>query len=482
VFANNAINNISDASATVRTDPTLSSFGNSSGLVVLMPNSATNGTAIIRDNILHDINATATNNAPVKAHAISVFGNAVIVERNKVYNMQNAAASPTASLAPLLLRSRPDDNNVSIWRNNMVAINTNTTAQLAGIRTMDGTVKANIYHNSILMEGSSSTNSYALLKDAATPVIDVKNNVFYNATGGTATAFSVGLVGGTSGYTGSNNYFVSPVPASLAQVDATSHTLVSWQLATAQDAATQEGQTMVTTNAADLFVNKAIANLLINTAHATEPVKLSNNGAALSASVPFDFLNQARNASTPDIGAHEFIFTGPLPLTLLSFSGIKQNNDAQLQWLTANEINVKHYEVERSNNGQQFTAIGTIHAGRTNYSFTDANIFSTATLVYYRLRSVDNDGRFTYSPIIKLSAQPTTRLTVFPNPVKTMVTISGLKQKGAIRLINAAGQLMLQQKINTQSTTLDMSRLTSGMYLLVYEVDGELMAEKIMKE
>ncbi|MGC4101473.1 LamG-like jellyroll fold domain-containing protein [Ferruginibacter sp.] len=481
VFANNAINNITDASATVLTDPTLSSFGNSSGLTVLMPNSAINGTAIIRDNILHDINATATNNAPVKAHAISVFGNAVIVERNKVYNMQNAATSATASLAPLLLRSRPDDNNVSIWRNNMVAINTNTTAQLAGIRTMDGTVKANIYHNSILMEGSSSTNSYALLKDAATPVIDIKNNILYNATGGTGTAFSLGLLGGTGGYTGNNNYFVSPTPASLAQVDAASHTLSSWQAATGQDAATQEGQSGVNTNAADLFTNKTTADLFVNTANLTEPVKASNKGMALSAMVPFDFLNIVRNTSTPDIGAHEFVFTA-LPVTLVSFYGSKQNNDAQLQWITANEINIKRYEVERSDDGRNFIAIGSVNPGNTTYSFTDANVFSSRALVYYRLRSVDIDARFTYSPIIKLATK-VNALNIFPNPVKDVVTISGLQQKGMLRLFAVDGKLIQQQVVRSQTLTLDLGKLNAGTYVLQYSNnDGVISTQKIIKQ
>jgi len=481
VLAANLVHNISDGGATVLTDPSVSSFGNSSGMVVMMPNSGTNGTAVVRDNEILSIYATATDNAPLKVHALSVFGNSAVIERNKIYDVQNAASSASASLAPILLRSRSDDANTAVIRNNMVAVNTATAAQMAGIKIMDGTVKANIYHNSILLEGSSNANSYALLKDAALPVIDVKNNIIYNAvTDGTA--FAIGLSGSSSGYTGNNNYLVSGAPNTLAQVDVTAHTLTSWQAATLQDAATQEGQAAVTTNPVNLFVNKGTGNLLIKTSNATEPVKVSNTGLPLSASVPFDFLNVVRNINTPDIGAHEFVFTGPLPLTLLSFTGSKANNDARLQWTTANEVNVKRYEVQRSDNARDFITIGMSTSGNSLYTYVDANIFVSKSLIYYRLKSIDNDGRFTYSNMIRLSGQATGMVTVFPNPVKDVITIGGLKQHGSIILFDAAGKLLQQQIITAQTITLDMSNYAKGMYLLQYRVDGEIISQKVIKQ
>jgi hypothetical protein len=482
VLAGNSINNIIDDGTTVLTDPSLSSFGNSSGIVVLLPNSPTNGTAVVRDNDIHSIITSSASNAPTKVHAISVFGNAAIIERNKIYDLRNAATSATASLAPILLRSRPDDANTAVIRNNMIAVNTTTAAQMAGIKTMDGTVKANIYHNSILLEGNSNANSFALLKDATTAVIDVKNNVLYNAVTGIGTAFAIGVAGNTSGYTGNNNYFVSTAVNALCQVDIVSHTLASWQAAATQDAATQQGQAAVNTSASNLFINKATGNLLINTANATEPVKLSNNGLALSASVPFDFMNVVRDVNTPDIGAHEFIFTGPLPLTLLSFSGTKEHNDAKLQWITANEINVKRYEVQRSDNGRDFVTIGTATSGNSLYSFVDANVFVNKSLAYYRLKSIDNDGRFTYSNIIRLSNQAAAVVSIFPNPVKDVVTIGGLKQEGTICLFDATGKLLQQQNVKAQTITLDMTGYAKGMYLLQYRVKAEVTSQKIIKE
>lgn len=303
VIANNTVSGITDASEIVSSN----SLGNSNGIVVTMNNSGTNGLAIIRDNIINEIVASATANAAMRVHAITVYGNSVVVERNRMYNIQNAAQSASARLEPILLRSRTDDFNSAIVRNNMVAVNTATAAQVTGIRLWDGTINAKLYHNSILIEGANTTNSYGIYKEA-TAVADVKNNILYNAATGAGSAFAIGLQTNANGYSGNNNYLVSPLAASLASIGSASHTLASWQAATANDASSQQKLENVPTNPANLFTNKAVGELLINTADPTEGAKPSNAGMPLSTFVPTDFLNVVRSISTPDIGAHEFDF------------------------------------------------------------------------------------------------------------------------------------------------------------------------------
>jgi Concanavalin A-like lectin/glucanases superfamily/Secretion system C-terminal sorting domain len=172
----------------------------------------------------------------------------------------------------------------------------------------------------------------------------------------------------------------------------------------------------------------------------------------------------------------------PLPLNLISFSGSKQNNDALLQWKTVNEINVSRFEVQRSTTGQIFENIGTLAAGGSLYSFTDANTFSTRTVAFYRLKSIDVDGRLTYSSIIKLSKQASAAVTVYPNPVSDVLTISGLKQNGTITLFNQEGKLLQQQTISAQTMTMDMSKCAKGMYLLQYKTEDEVVNQKIIKQ
>jgi Secretion system C-terminal sorting domain len=174
--------------------------------------------------------------------------------------------------------------------------------------------------------------------------------------------------------------------------------------------------------------------------------------------------------------------TGSLPLNLLSFSGSKQNNDALLQWKTANEVGVNKFEVQRSNDGQIFTTFGTVAAGGTLYSLTDYNTFSSRTVAFYRLKSIDADDRFTYSNIIKLSKQTSAAVTVFPTPVCDLLTINGLKQNGTVLLYSAEGKLLQQQIVFAQTITMDMSKYARGMYLLQYKTGDELMNQKIIKQ
>lgn len=173
-----------------------------------------------------------------------------------------------------------------------------------------------------------------------------------------------------------------------------------------------------------------------------------------------------------------------LPLTILSFTGTIQNNKHVLQWKTANEVNTKHFEIEQSFDGRLFDKIGIVNAegnGNNVYRFINA-IKEKEVNYFYRLKMVEKDGRFTYSNIILLVHKSSKSLDIFPNPVKDILTISGLKQFGIIRIFNVEGKLMLQQNVSANTITIDMSAYAKGMYLLQYQNEGEVVNQKIMKQ
>ena len=94
-----------------------------------------------------------------------------------------------------------------------------------------------------------------------------------------------------------------------------------------------------------------------------------------------------------------------LPITLSSFTGIWNGKAPELRWTTQLEINNSYFDLERSFNGRNFERAGVV-SGQinssviTNYQFTDYAVSNTTGLVYYRLKQVDVDGRFSYSNII----------------------------------------------------------------------------------
>ena len=118
----------------------------------------------------------------------------------------------------------------------------------------------------------------------------------------------------------------------------------------------------------------------------------------------------------------------PLPLHLISFSGNEKENKIILSWIAENEVNFNRYELERSTSGNNYSKIAIVlpqnTAGKHYYEYTDADNVSSS-LVYYRLKMIDADGSFTYSPVLVFRAGTSSaRINVYPNPAVYEFTVS----------------------------------------------------------
>jgi hypothetical protein len=216
--------------------------------------------------------------------------------------------------------------------------------------------------------------------------------------------------------------------------------------------------------------------------------KRADNAATTWSILP-DVANEAANTITVTGQSTEYILGKlglALPVSIVSFSGTLKNQTVLLQWKVTEEINTAQFVIERSNGSNAFTTVGTrqpLNVGNTDYTLTDNTPFANGAVQYYRLKIMDKNGGYKYSNIIRISSQLTNQpITIFPNPVKDILTISGLKQTGTIKIISADGKMMQQQIVNAQTITLDMSNYAKGIYLLQYVVDGEVMSQKIIKQ
>ena len=91
--------------------------------------------------------------------------------------------------------------------------------------------------------------------------------------------------------------------------------------------------------------------------------------------------------------------TGTLPVSLVSYDVRLNNNKVDITWSTATEVNNKYFTIERSANGIDFVAIGTVNGAGTsssvhNYSFVDINPLLGVS--YYRLTQTDIDDHKEY--------------------------------------------------------------------------------------
>jgi len=172
-----------------------------------------------------------------------------------------------------------------------------------------------------------------------------------------------------------------------------------------------------------------------------------------------------------------------VPIRLLSFDAIlKDNYTALLTWNTASEVNNDYFAVERSVDGNDFDVIGT-RKGEGNsstihsYDFVDNQfpaLNSGAQTLYYRLKQIDYDGHFTYSPIV--SIEPKGVLSITPNPVIAGQTLQISYQHTAaesvnIRISNAMGVTVCNKMI-VYPAGVDVSMvntteaLTKGVYFI----------------
>ncbi|HVT86768.1 MAG TPA: T9SS type A sorting domain-containing protein [Chitinophagaceae bacterium] len=205
---------------------------------------------------------------------------------------------------------------------------------------------------------------------------------------------------------------------------------------------------------------------------------------AAAGSIEYLYLNPATSTETDVANVFNNICGTVLPLNLLDFSASKQNNMVALNWVTANEVNVSHFELERSGDGRNFGKIGEVAATNSllsrNYNYNDANPLNGTN--FYRLKMVDIDNRYTYSGIVKINFSGTQVFGVYPNPAKDEITVDGIKAGLQIVIISGDGKMLAKKISSGQSNTFDVSKYPSGIYI-VQCFDGEkLQTQKIIKQ
>jgi hypothetical protein len=170
-------------------------------------------------------------------------------------------------------------------------------------------------------------------------------------------------------------------------------------------------------------------------------------------------------------------------------------SDVVLNWVTASETNNKAFELERSVNGVDFEYFGTVKgAGNTTltqrYSATDKNALALASVLYYRLKQVDFDGKYTYSNTVVVDQFATDEFAsnVFPNPfvdnfmVEIKTPQSGLAE---LTLIDITGKVIAKRVDNLQvgGNLIDFtqtSEVISGVYFLTVKQGDFYKVQKII--
>jgi hypothetical protein len=201
-------------------------------------------------------------------------------------------------------------------------------------------------------------------------------------------------------------------------------------------------------------------------------------------------------------GFSEFAFgseTEPLPVELASLDARVDDEQVRLTWQTASETNNAGFRIQRRKGegakGRvgEWTTVGSIEGNGTtsqaqSYQFTDANLPYEADALTYRLKQVDTDGsgHFSKTITVERSATKVRLLGTFPNPAGQQATLRYAlpeKQETTIRLYDVLGRQVRTVVSGTQEgrqeRTLDVSGLSSGVYVLRLRSDEQVRTQKL---
>lgn len=190
-----------------------------------------------------------------------------------------------------------------------------------------------------------------------------------------------------------------------------------------------------------------------------------------------------------DISNNNFKITASAVVTWVDFSAQKNTDStAKLSW-TVNETNTVSYEVQRSDDGINFTSIGSVTANNIpnisqQYNFVDANPLEGIN--YYRIRQINSNGEL-------LSPQKSVTFnaveagwSIYPNPVIDKLSLKSNVNNGKTRfqLFDATGKLVYQKELSTVTAgvieNINMNKYSKGIYILKISSESSVKVTKIV--
>jgi hypothetical protein len=203
----------------------------------------------------------------------------------------------------------------------------------------------------------------------------------------------------------------------------------------------------------------------------------------------FEAISQYGNA----IGLDDINITSNivLPVTMLNFDARRAGKVNNLTWTTAQEINTRKFDVERSTDGVNFAPIGSVDAvgnsaASNSYRFIDPKPSKGTN--YYRLRSIDNDNAFKFSSIKSVKNLGTPELAINPNPVAEIMKIAleaEYAEKANVIITDLSGRRVYngaaQVIAGSNQISIPVQQLSKGTYLVMIQLNNETLVKKITK-
>lgn len=165
-----------------------------------------------------------------------------------------------------------------------------------------------------------------------------------------------------------------------------------------------------------------------------------------------------------------------LPLRIIHFTTERRTGISFIKWTTADEKDINYFEIQRSNDGVNFTAISNTRARNSgqqeNYVYEDRSLLQG--VAYYRIKSVDIAGKIIYTNIAAVSeTNLSTNLFTIINPAKNVITIFNKSRAEGVfqyRLMNMTGQVVTKGNVSITINGIGVipvsEKAAAGIYIL----------------
>jgi len=189
----------------------------------------------------------------------------------------------------------------------------------------------------------------------------------------------------------------------------------------------------------------------------------------------------AAGKTDPTAATYTINLLNGLPVEGLSLSANLSGTTVTLNWKTLSESNTSYFEIERSTDNRSFAKTGNrVSAAGSSvneklYKQTDdLKDLQTASIVYYRVKLTDVDGKVSYSNVAAVRISKAVGIKAWPNPFVNSVQVqinSLVNTEIELRITDVKGRTILVQRNqvirgNNQLSIENLHRLASGSYLL----------------
>jgi hypothetical protein len=182
-----------------------------------------------------------------------------------------------------------------------------------------------------------------------------------------------------------------------------------------------------------------------------------------------------------------------LPIELLSFSAVPNNDRVDIKWSTATETNNDHFTIEKSKDGKIFTKLIDVKGAGNSTSLKEYFDIDQEPYIgtsYYRLKQTDKNGAYKYFYMVPVTFNGNKNITLFPNPIgkgePINIKVTGYpNQEVLVVLRDMSGEefsskVLLTEESNHIFSVSTLTEIPAGTYLVVASSNNKIYSYKLV--